>query len=131
MRKAVLILVLCAWAWGSSDVADGMPRAEQTGTAGEPEHVAPGAGETGAAANQDDDRQKRQYRLALIVMAAGLAVLFGFLLLITLVRVTRYQRQRLKIGRKDQATEYFDAWSHYRLKENGSPPPGGDAEDDG
>jgi len=59
----------------------------------------------------------RQYKLILLFMIAGIIILFLAVLLITIIRIGRYRRRRLKLGQKGVPTEYVDAWSRYRIKE--------------
>lgn len=60
----------------------------------------------------------RQYKLTLLVIIIGVISLFMVILLITIIRIGRYQRRRLGLGRKSPPTEYIDAWSRYRLKDD-------------
>ena len=66
---------------------------------------------------QDDtDLQKRWYA-ALAVLAVGIAAIFLSMLLLALLRASRRYRKRL-LGTKAGPTEYVDAWSQYRLKDD-------------
>ena len=78
----------------------------------------------GSAADADDrsldelEPKKKRYKLALLVLIIGLVVFFVFILVLALLRMVRFQRRRLRMGQKDEPTEYFDAWSHYRLEKD-------------
>ena len=67
--------------------------------------------------------EKRAVRVSLIgcillgVLFVFIVVLFAMLLAISLLRASRFQKQRLQIGKKSEPTEYVDAWSRYRLKD--------------
>jgi len=60
----------------------------------------------------------RQYKLTLLVIIVGIISLFMVILLITIIRIGRYRHRRLGLGRKSPPTEYIDAWSRYRLKDD-------------
>ena len=60
----------------------------------------------------------RQYKLTLLVIIVGIIGLFMVILLITIIRIGRYRHRRLGLGRKSPPTEYIDAWSRYRLKDD-------------
>jgi len=59
----------------------------------------------------------RQYKLILLLMIVGIIILFLAVLLITIIRIGRYRRRRLKLGQKGVPTEYVDSWSRYRLND--------------
>ena len=63
------------------------------------------------------ETEKRKLRLMITV---GIVVLGGFfiaVLLISLLRMGRFYRQRTLRGKKRPPTDYVDAWSQYRLKD--------------
>ena len=63
------------------------------------------------------DTEKRKLNL---MLAASIAIVAGFffvVLMISLLRMGRHYRQRTKLSKKSQPTDYSDAWSQYRLKE--------------
>lgn len=64
-----------------------------------------------------DDEQKRM-EIAFWVLLAGIGVLFSLLLLISLHRASRSYKRRLHLGERGERTEYIDAWSRYRLKDD-------------
>jgi len=80
--------------------------------------------ENTADAAEADEAQKqremkhRQYKLTLLVIIVGIIGLFTVILLITIIRIGRYRHRQLGLGRKSPPTEYIDAWSRYRLKDD-------------
>ncbi len=80
--------------------------------------------ETPAGTAEADETQKqremkhRQYKLTLLVIIVGIVSLFMVILLITIIRIGRYRHRRLGLGQKSPPTEYIDAWSRYRLKDD-------------
>ena len=80
--------------------------------------------ETPAGVAEADETQKqrelkhRQYKLTLLVIIVGVISLFMVILLITIIRIGRFRHRRLGLGRKSPPTEYIDAWSRYRLKDD-------------
>ena len=60
----------------------------------------------------------RQYKLTLLIIIIGVVSLFMVILLITIIRIGRYRHRRLGLGQKSPPTEYIDAWSRYRLKDD-------------
>ncbi|KPK75851.1 MAG: hypothetical protein AMJ79_09380 [Phycisphaerae bacterium SM23_30] len=63
------------------------------------------------------ETEKRKLRLMITV---GIVVLGGFFIavvLISLLRMGRFYRQRALAGKKRPPTDYVDAWSQYRLKD--------------
>ena|GEM_PF-3649417 len=60
----------------------------------------------------------RQYRLYLVLTLIIIISLFVGLILLTVIRVTRRYRRLLYVGRKNEPTEYFDAWKNYRLEDD-------------
>jgi len=75
--------------------------------------------ESAATSDEDKEQQKRRYQLYLVFSGVLIAFLFITFLLISVVRLSRFIRQRYKVGEKSTATEYVDAWSKYRLEEEG------------
>ena len=63
-------------------------------------------------------RQKRELRLMLTLAITVISALFFVVLIISIVRMGRHLRRRLKLHKKNYPTEYVDAWSQYRLKES-------------
>jgi len=62
--------------------------------------------------------EKRKLKL---MLGASIAVILGFflvVLMISLMRMGRHYRRRVFLRQKAKPTEYMDAWSNYRLKEN-------------
>ena len=62
--------------------------------------------------------EKRKLKL---MLGASIAIILGFFLVvltISLVRMGRYYRRLVFFRQKPKPTEYVDAWSNYRLKEN-------------
>ena len=77
-----------------------------------------------APAETDPQRQefeRRWFKHLLIVILLLISALFGLLLIITLLRQGRWRRRNLKIGAPPSKTEYIDAWSQYRLKDEDIP----------
>ena len=66
---------------------------------------------------QEDEDLKRRWYAALAVLAVGTAAIFLSMFLLALLRASRRYRRRL-LGEKAKPTEYVDAWSQYRLKED-------------
>lgn len=73
-----------------------------------------GDAEPGAADKAEQDKRKFKLKLAYSGVAVGL-VFAGAVLLLA---IGRYYRRRLRLGEKGKPTEYVDAWSQHRLKEN-------------
>ena len=76
------------------------------------------ADETQKQTKTQREMKHRQYKLTLLVIIVGIIGLFMVILLITIIRIGRYRHRRLGLGRKSPPTEYIDAWSHYRLKDD-------------
>lgn len=76
------------------------------------------SGEDGADLSESELERKR---FGVVVMAAGVVFggLFAFVVLISLARMTRARRRVLRLGQKNAPTEYVDAWSQYRLDDDG------------
>ena len=62
--------------------------------------------------------EKRKLKLMLFTSIAVILGFFLVVLLISLKRMGSYYRRLVFIRRKSKPTEYVDAWSNYRLKEN-------------
>jgi hypothetical protein len=56
-------------------------------------------------------------KLFLATLIGVLSVLFLAVLLVSMARGWRSYRKRAGIGQKAEPTEYIDAWSRYRLKD--------------
>ena len=67
-------------------------------------------------ASDDPQKEVKRYKIALLVLAVALFVLFWFMLILALVRMGRFHRRRM-LGKKSEPTEYVDAWSQYRLND--------------
>ena len=63
-------------------------------------------------------QEKDRMKLGLVILFFGIAGLFIMLLLITVIRISRLRKKRLGIGKREKRTEYIDAWSQYRLKDD-------------
>jgi hypothetical protein len=57
------------------------------------------------------------FKLFLATLTGILAVLFLVVMLVSVARLWRSYRKRTGIGQKAEPTEYIDAWSRYRLKD--------------
>ena len=64
------------------------------------------------------ETERKRFKLGLAVLFVAVASLFVMLLLISLIRLSRFQRRRLGLGKRLPRTEYIDAWSQYRLKDD-------------
>ena len=64
------------------------------------------------------ETERKRFRLGLAVLFVAVASLFVMLLLISLIRLSRFNRKRLGLGKRSPRTEYIDAWSQYRLKDD-------------
>jgi hypothetical protein len=73
--------------------------------------------------------QRERLKLALFICISFLTALFFMVLIISVIRMGRLQRRRLQIGKKSEPTEYVDAWSRYRLKNEPSENTGPSAKD--
>ena len=76
------------------------------------------ADETQTQKQKQREMKYRQYKLTLLVIIVGVISLFMVILLITIIRIGRFRHRRLGLGRKSPPTEYIDAWSRYRLKDD-------------
>lgn len=76
------------------------------------------ADETKTQTKKQREMKHRQYKLTLLVIIVGIIGLFMVILSITIIRIGRYRHRRLGLGRKSPPTEYIDAWSRYRLKDD-------------
>ncbi len=70
---------------------------------------------TGKKTGKETD--KKRLKFLLVVNLIFIITAFTIFLIISLIRFSRFQRQRLQIGKKAEPTEYIDAWSRYRLDE--------------
>jgi len=75
-------------------------------------------GEAGGKKSPEKVLKQRQYKLFLVFTIMGLVVFFLVVVLITIVRIGRYWRRSLGLGKRSAPTKYVDAWSQYRLKED-------------
>jgi len=57
------------------------------------------------------------FKLFPAVLVVIVAVFFLVVILVTVTRLWRSYRKRAGIGQKAEPTEYIDAWSRYRLKD--------------
>ena len=64
------------------------------------------------------ETERKRFKLGLAVLFVAVASLFVMLLLISLIRLSRFNRRRLGLGKRSPRTEYIDAWSQYRLKDD-------------
>ncbi len=70
-----------------------------------------------AAKKTTKEKDKKRLKFLLVVNLVFIITAFTIFLIISLLRYSRFQRQRLQIGKKAEPTKYIDAWSHYRLDE--------------
>jgi len=93
----------------------------ETGDAGPSavDGVGGAADESAATSGENEEQKIRRYQLYLVLAGVLIAFLFITFLLIYVVRLSRFIRQRYKVGEKSAPTEYVDAWSQYRLEEEG------------
>ena len=63
--------------------------------------------------------ERKRFRVTVAAASVILGGLFLFVLLISLVRMSRARRRLLRLGQKNAPTEFIDAWSNYRLDEDG------------
>lgn len=76
--------------------------------------------------NDDTEHRQIEQKKARVILLCTIAVvisLFLAILLITIVRIGRYNRRLNRLGKKAEPTEYIDAWSKYRLEEDAEKPP--------
>ena len=64
------------------------------------------------------ETERKRFKLGLAVLFVAVASLFVMLLLISLIRLSRFNRRRLGLGKRSPRTAYIDAWSQYRLKDD-------------
>ena len=62
--------------------------------------------------------ERKRFRMTVAAASVILGGLFLFVVLISLVRMSRARRRLLRLGQKNAPTEYIDAWSNYRLDED-------------
>ena len=73
----------------------------------------------GPSAEPDREQlDRRRYRFMLLTIILLMAGFFIAVLLISIVRIGRYRRLRVGLGQKSPPTEYIDAWSQHRLKDD-------------
>lgn len=71
-----------------------------------------------AEADKGIEQEKKELRLMLMTSLIVLSLFFLGVLMITFLRIGRRYKRRIKLGQPDKPTEYVDAWSQYRLKED-------------
>ena len=78
--------------------------------------------ESGAPVSQGELKHRvarqKAFKLALLVLLGIVITLFSALLMLSLLRILRFQRRKSTLGAKAERTEYIDAWSRYRLKDD-------------
>ena len=72
----------------------------------------------GPEPTEEQQMKAKAFRLAVIVTIVFVISLFVVILLLAIVRINRFRRKRTHLGEKGEPTEYVDAWSQYRLKED-------------
>lgn len=117
MRLFLIVLLLGAGAWGSEQTEPGDIHVIESQLAVEVNGDACAVQQQESTDGESEEDIKR-YRLAMLVSLIGIGGLFLMFFLITLLRISRFQRRRLGLGAKKEQTKYVDAWSQYRLKED-------------
>jgi hypothetical protein len=129
-RAIIAVLSATAWGVGPIDAAVGkadteniktVQTSEETGEnspAAVSSGASTGADSTDRSATKDDPEFQREMVRAMFLVAIFVtAGFFLFVLVLTLMRMGRHHRKRNKIGQKGDRTEYIDAWSRYKLKD--------------
>ena len=113
-RLAVLVGILCVFfvvsAAYASEVAN-VP--EQLIAAGDSSQDG-----TKPADDEQERIERRKFKIAMSICIVAIVLFFLMILLLTILRHGRFYRQRIKLGKKNEPTEYVDAWSRYRLDEH-------------
>ncbi|MBN1765518.1 MAG: hypothetical protein JW860_09700 [Sedimentisphaerales bacterium] len=78
----------------------------------------PEAGGERFGTNSLTEQELHKYRLFGLLLIISVSGLFAIIFIITYFRVRRYRRSKLKIGQKAEPTEYIDAWSQHRLRDD-------------
>ena len=63
-------------------------------------------------------REKKKLHAMLWAGIVIVTILFTGIILVTIIRMGRHYRKRVTEDKKAEPTEYVDAWSQYRLKED-------------
>jgi hypothetical protein len=120
MRIGLILVLLVMWGGVSipaegTDGIDGQLDANDVQAQTTGDEIAPSNNtETG----KDIEQEKKELRLMLVTSIIILSLFFLGVLLISLLRIGRRYRRRVQLGKPDGPTEYVDAWSQYRLKED-------------
>jgi hypothetical protein len=112
MLIGIFLLVIGDFSQAKEQYNNAVSVAAQADTTG----AAEGAGEAVGGYNEKE-KEKKRFRFLLGVLFVFIVALFAMLLVISLLRASRFQKQRLQIGKKSEPTDYVDAWSQYRLDE--------------
>ena len=87
-----------------------------------PEQIQTGQGSSRDKAkpvtDEQDELERKKLKVILSISIVAIVLLFLGVLLLTILRQGRFYRQRVKLGKKNEPTEYVDAWSQYRLDED-------------
>jgi len=98
-------------------------RQQITASSGQPQFSPPTqnqAAPKNKPAEKTKDLQQDKKKLKLMIITGSL-ILGGFFLAVILISALRFgrrYRRRIQPGQHDKPTEYVDAWSQYRLKED-------------
>jgi hypothetical protein len=131
--RSAIIAILAATAWGVGPINAVEDKAgpeniktiqpsEKTGESS-PGEVSSGTSARVDASDRsstkdDPEFQREMVRAMFLIAIFVTAGFFLFVLILTLMRMGRHHRKRNKIGQKGERTEYINAWSQYRLKDN-------------
>ena len=106
---------------GNQDVPAGESESSQVGpgsSVDQPEVIKGPTGKQQETAGQRDEMSERvRLKKVMMVTIFLMVVFFLFVFLITMLRVSRFHKRRMGLGRRGQKTKYVDAWSQYRLKD--------------
>lgn len=120
MRSVIILLFMAGGLFLATTVI--MVRAFGQNVADDPQAPPTFAEETPPLNNpeteKDIEQEKKELRLMLLAAIIVLSLFFLGAILITLLRIGRRYRRRLQLDKPDGPTEYVDAWSQYRLKED-------------
>jgi hypothetical protein len=120
MEKLWKILMIVGVLAAGNALASEQPPAGKT-EGGRVENASDMAGREESAqgdVRDDPEFQREMVRAMFLTAIFVVAGFFLFILVLTLLRMGRRQRRQAKIGEKAEKTEYIDAWSHYRLKDD-------------